>query len=95
VTRTGALDIDEVNVVGGGMNHGPESHRVGYLTVEPNVLICWESPSETRTNDTDDVAEHGQENKTTIVSQDETSTARGPDGERESIQSSQFLVAEL
>lgn len=82
----GTLDIDEIDIVGSGVNHSPESHRVGNLSVEPDVFVGRECPGELGTNDTDKVAQHREKDKTTIVSQDETSTARAPDGEGKTVQ---------
>ena len=44
--RTAPLDIHEVNIVSGSVDHRPEGHRVGDLTVEPDVLIGGEEPGE-------------------------------------------------
>ena len=41
---TGSLNIKEVHVVGCRMYHGPERHRIGNLTMEPNILVCGEQP---------------------------------------------------
>jgi hypothetical protein len=59
VSRTGALDVDEVDVVRRGVDDGPEGQLVRDLTVEPDVLVGGEQPSELRADDTDDVPEHG------------------------------------
>lgn len=92
---TGALDVDEVDVVRRGVHHCPERHGIGHLSMEPDVLVRGEQPSELGTDDADDVAEHGEEDKATIVSENETSAARSPDGKLETVQGSQLLVSEL
>lgn len=77
--HTGALDIDEVHVVGSSVNHGPESHGVGDLSVEPDVLVSGEEPLHSGTDDTEDVAEHGNKDKATIVCENETGATGSPD----------------
>ena len=39
LTDLSALDVDEVDVVGGGVDSRPESHRICDLTMEPDVLV--------------------------------------------------------
>jgi hypothetical protein len=60
-SRTASLDIDKVDVVGGSVDHCPKGHRVGDLTVEPNVLIGGEKPGEFRPDDTNDISQHREE----------------------------------
>jgi hypothetical protein len=60
--------------------------------MEPNVFIGGEQPGELGTDDTDDIAKHRKENKTTGIGQSETGPTRRPDREREAIQSVEFLV---
>ena len=90
--RTSTFNVDEVDVVSGGMHHGPKCHRVCHLSVEPDVFIGREQPRKFRTNDTNDVAKHREEDETTVVGENEASTARSPDGKLETIQSGEFLV---
>ena len=79
----------------GGVDHGPESHRVGDLTVEPDVLVGGEEPGDAGANDTNDVAQHGDEDQATIEGKDETGTAGRPDGPGEAVESGQLLVGSL
>jgi hypothetical protein len=58
---TETLNVEEVDVVGGRVYHGPESHGVSDLPVEPNVFVCREEPLQLGTDDADDVSEHGNE----------------------------------
>lgn len=95
LTNLSALDIDEVNVMGGSVNHSPESQGVGHLTMEPDVLISREEPLELGPNNTDDVAEHGDEDHATIEGQDETGTTGSPDGVFETVEGSQVVVGLL
>lgn len=74
------------------MYHGPEGHGVRDLSMEPDIFIGREQPSELGTDDTDDVAKHGKENETSVVGENKAGPARGPDGELETIQSAEFLV---
>lgn len=37
--RTGAFDVEEVDVVGGCVHHGPESQSVRNLPMEPDVFV--------------------------------------------------------
>jgi hypothetical protein len=90
--RTSSLNIEEVDVVGSGVDHCPEGHGVCDLSMEPDVFIGGEQPSEFGTNDADDVAEHWKENETTVVSENKTSPTRRPDREFETIESVEFLV---
>lgn len=61
------------------MNHGPEGHRIGDLSVEPDVLIGREEPTQFRTDEANNVAQHRDENQASIESKNETGTAGGPD----------------
>ena len=90
--RTSSLNIEEVDVVGSSVNHCPEGHGICDLSMEPDVFIGREQPSEFGTNDTDDVAKHWKENETAVVSEDKTSPTRRPDREFETIESVKFLV---
>jgi hypothetical protein len=39
LSLTSPLNIDEVDVVSGRVNHGPECHGICHLSVEPDVLV--------------------------------------------------------
>jgi len=60
--------------------------------MEPNVFIGGEQPGELGTNDTDDIAKHWKENKTSGIGKHETGPTRRPDRELEAIQDVKFLV---
>jgi hypothetical protein len=90
--RTSTLDVDEVDVVSSGMHHGPKCHGVCHLSMEPDVFIGREQPRKLGTNDTNDVAKHREKDETTVVGENEASTARSPDREPETVQSGEFLV---
>lgn len=75
-----------------GVDHRPECHRVCHLSVEPDVLVCREEPCELGSDDTDDVAEHGDEDEETIKGEDKTSAARSPHGELEPVQRGELCV---
>lgn len=79
-TELATFDVDKVDIVRGGVDHGPESHRVRDLTMEPNVLVCREKPCHVWANDTDNVAEHRDEDEEAIDGEYETGTTRSPDG---------------
>jgi hypothetical protein len=83
---TKTLDVEEVYVVGGRVDHGPESHRVSDLPVEPNVFVCREEPLQLRTDNADDVSKHGNEDQTAVEGKDETSASGRPDGESEAVE---------
>jgi hypothetical protein len=51
--------------------------------MEPNVLIGGEYPGKLGTNDTDDIAKHWKENKTSSIGKNETGPMRRPDRELE------------
>jgi hypothetical protein len=76
--RTSSLDVDEVDIVGSGMYHGPECHGIGHLPMEPDVFIGREQPGELGTNDTDDVAKHWEEDETSVVGENKTSPTGCP-----------------
>jgi hypothetical protein len=63
--------------------------------MEPDVFVSGEEPSELRTDDTDDISKHRDEDQTSIESQDKTGTPRGPNGESKSVQTCQPLIGEL
>ena len=90
--RTGTLNVEEVDVMSGSVDHGPEGHRVGHLSVEPDVLVGRESPGETGADDTDDVPQHGDEDQATIECENKTCTSRRPHGPRQCVQSKELLV---
>lgn len=90
-----SLDVEKIDVVSSGVYHCPESHGVCDLSMEPNVFIGGEQPGELGTNDTDDIAQHRKENKTSGISENETGTTRRPDREREAIQNVELLVSFL
>jgi len=90
--RTASLDIDKVDVVGGSVDHGPEGHRVGDLTVEPYVLIGGESPGELWSNHTNDVSQHREEDETTVIGEDEACTPRRPNGDLQGVEARKLGV---
>jgi hypothetical protein len=90
-----ALDVDKVDVMGGSVYHGPESHGVSDLSVEPDVLISREEPLHLGSDNSNDVPQHREENETAIERKNETSTTRGPDGKLETVESGKLLVGKL
>jgi len=56
ITLTRALNIEEVDIMGSGVYHGPKCHGVRDLAMEPYVLIGRKYPSKLRSDDTDDIA---------------------------------------
>jgi hypothetical protein len=60
--------------VSSGVDNGPEEHLIGDLTVEPNIFIGREQPSQPWADDADDIAEHWDQNETTIKGQNQTCT---------------------
>lgn len=90
-----ALNIDKVDVVGSGMDHCPESHRVGHLSVEPNVLIRGEQPCKLGADDSNNVAQHRYKDKGAIKGENETSPTRNPDGIFQAVESSQARISFL
>jgi hypothetical protein len=92
---TGDLDVDEIDVVGCGVDHGPKGHRVRDLSVEPDILVRREQPSQFGANDTNDVSQHGYEDKGTIEGQDEACSTGNPDGKLEGVERAQARVCFL
>jgi hypothetical protein len=93
--RTSTLDVDEVDVVRGRVDHGPERHLVGDLPVEPDVLVGREQPGELRPNDADDVPEHGHEDHAAVERKHETRATGGPHGPLEAVQAGEEVVRGL
>jgi hypothetical protein len=89
---TGTLDINEVDVVGGSVDHSPKCHRISHLPVEPDVLIGREQPSKLGPHDTDYVSQHGDEDHPSVKSKYESCSTGTPYRELETIESSQFLI---
>jgi hypothetical protein len=83
---TSTLNIDEVDIVGSYVDHCPESHRVGDLFVEPNAIIRGEQPCKLGADDSNDVAQHWDEDKAAINGKNETSATRNPDGETQDVE---------
>lgn len=59
--HTSPLHVDKIDVVGSCMHHCPKCHGIRDLTVEPDILVRGEEPGELGPNDTDDVAQHGDQ----------------------------------
>lgn len=74
------------------MDHCPECHGVSDLSVEPDVFIGREEPSEFRTDDTDDIAQHWNENQTAVKRKDKPSTTRNPDRPFETVEDRKLLI---
>ena len=53
--------------------------------MKPDVLVGGKEPGKLGSNDTDDVAQHRDEDHCTVKGQDKSGTARGPDGEPEAV----------
>lgn len=79
IILTSDLDINKVHVVSRGVNCCPKSHGVCHLSMEPYVFIGREEPCNLGSNNTNDVAQHGKKNETTIIRKNEASTTRRPD----------------
>jgi hypothetical protein len=60
--------------------------------MKPDILIGREKPCQLGADDANDVAQHGNEDQTTIEGEDEASTTRGPDRQSEGIEGSKPLV---
>ena len=63
--------------------------------MEPNVFIGGEEPGELGTDDTDDVAQHGQQNEAAVEGKDETSATGCPHRPFEGVQTSETSVSDL
>lgn len=84
--RTRALHVEEIDVVSRGVYHGPESHGVGDLSMEPNVLVGGKEPCKLGTDDTNDVAQHRDKDETAIECEYQTGATRNPNREFEAVQ---------
>ena len=90
---TSTLNTDEVDIVGSYVNHCPKSHRVGDLSVEPNVFIRGEQPCKLGADDSNDVAQHWDKDKATIKGKSEPGATRNPDRESQSVECSQARIS--
>ena len=90
---TSTFNTDEIDIVGSYVDHRPESHRVGHLFVEPNVFIRRKQPCKPGADDSNDVAQHWDKNKTAIQGKNETSATRSPDGISQGIECSQAQIS--
>jgi hypothetical protein len=68
------------------VDHGPECHRVGHLSVEPQILVRREKPRKLRTKDADDVSQQGNQNESPVKCEDQAGTPRNPDRKFEQVQ---------
>lgn len=93
--HTASLNIDEIDVVSGGMNHGPESHGIGNLAMEPDVFVGGEEPSHMRPDETDDVPQHGDEDEGSIDGENQASTTGNPYGEEKGVETGELGVGIL
>ena len=91
--HTGALNVEEINIMSGGVDHGPESHGVRDLSVEPDVLVGGEKPCHAGADNTDDVSQHGDENEAPVKGKNEPSSSRRPDRPCQPVQGGQLLVS--
>ena len=90
--RTGALDVEEVDVVGGGVHHGPERQCVRNLPVEPDVFVRGEQPGKFGPDDTDDVTQHGKQDASRKEGEGQASTTGHPDRPSQRIERGKLLV---
>jgi hypothetical protein len=90
-----ALNVEKVYVVGGSMNHGPESHGIGNLSVEPDVFIGREQPLQLGPEYAKNISKHWEEDQTTVEGKNETCTTGDPHGPSQTIESSELFVVSL
>ena len=90
---TSTLNVKKVHIVGGYVDHCPESHGVGDLFVEPDVFICGEQPCKLGADESNDVAQHRDKDKAAINCKNETSATRSPDGESQGVERSQAQIS--
>lgn len=95
LSNLSSLDVNKVDIMSSSVDHGPEGHGICDLSMEPDVFVGREEPSELGTEDTDDISKHWDEDQTSIESQDKTGTTRDPDGESKSVQTCQPGIGEL
>lgn len=77
-TRTGPFDLDEIDIVRRSMDHGPESHRIGDLSMEPDIFVGREKPSQLGAHDPDDIAQHRNKYGGSIKGENKACAARCP-----------------
>jgi hypothetical protein len=74
------------------VDHCPKGHRVGDLTVEPDVLIGGEEPGEPWSEYANEVPQHWEEDEAAIESEDEPRTSRGPNGILQGVEARKYGV---
>lgn len=60
--------------------------------MEPDILVSREQPSQTRTDNTDNVAQHRDENQTAVEGEDQTCSSRDPNGPFELVQGGKLCM---
>lgn len=60
--------------------------------MEPDVLVGGEEPGKTRTDDTNDVPQHGDEDHSAIERENKTGTSRRPHGPCQSVEGLQAHI---
>ena len=77
------------------MDHGPEGHRIGNLSVEPDVLIGREEPAQFRADEANNVAQHRDQDQSSVESENKTGATRSPDGPLEGVETSETSIGIL
>ena len=73
------LDVVEVDVMRRGVDDGEQQHRVGELSVHPEILVERDE-LDLGTNPSHDCPADRQEDEHAIAAEDETGASRQPDG---------------
>lgn len=88
------LDIEEVDIVSGGMDNAEEEQAVCTLSMEP-LRFVQRQPSNLGSHNTQDGPAHGKQYQTAIIGEDQTSTTRNPDRVLETVEKRQTRVLRL
>lgn len=92
---TSALNVDKVDVVGSSVNHRPECHGICDLTVEPDIFVRREEPGELGSNDAQNVAQHREQDESTVQCQYQSSPTGDPNGPLESVEPGKLDIGGL
>src|SRR5262245_6295350 len=79
------LDVEEVDVVGGGVADGEEEHGVGELAMHPQVLVEGQE-ADLGPQPAHDGAADGEQDEHGVDAEDKTGTSGDPDGECEGVE---------
>lgn len=88
------LDIEEVDIMGSGMDNGEEEQAICNLSMEPLRLVQ-RQPSNLGSHNTQDGPAHRKQYQAAIIGENQTSTTRNPDRVFKAVEKGQTRVLGL